>query len=65
MLCPSEGLLSKEGSCGQGPQISCDPVTRGDDVIEMVPKLLPSDHPLAQKPEFAEKDIFICSPSGE
>ena len=65
MLCPSEGVLSQEGSCGLGPQVSCYPVTRGDDVIVLVPKLLPSDHPLAQRPEFAEKDMFICSPLGE
>ena len=45
--------------------MSCLPVKHGDDVIELVPKRLPPDHPIAKLPEAAGKDNLICSPPGK
>ena len=56
---------AQNGSCRRGPQVSCPPLQRGDEVIEMVPKRLPPDHPIAKLPGAAGKDNFICVPLGK
>ena len=56
---------AQNGSCRRGPQVSCPPLQRGDEVIEMVPKRLPLYHPIAKLPGAAGKDNFMCVPLGK
>ena len=59
-----EQMRGKESSCYHRLKMSCPPMKRGDDVIERVIKRLPSDHPIAKRPELAGRKNFICTSPG-
>ena len=63
--CILKASTGRGGSCPSISQMSCPSSSVKGDVIQLIPKRLPADHPIARRPEIASRETnLLCARPG-